>query len=128
VNKVVIDTNILVSALLSNGPPAVIMDFIADGILIPFYNDFIIAEYWEVLQRSKFCFHSSRVNRLINSIIKAGLIFEADKPSAMPLPDEDDRIFYDTAKASSSFLITGNKKHFPKETFILSPADFLKQY
>ena len=29
--KVVLDTNILVSSLLTAGPPAVIVDFIADG-------------------------------------------------------------------------------------------------
>ena len=45
-----------------------------------------------------------------------------------PMSDEDDRIFYDIAKASHAILLTGNIKHFPLEPFIVSPADFLKEY
>ena len=40
--------------------------------------------------------------------------------------DEDDRIFYDTAKTAKAYLITGNKKHYPQENFIFTPADFLE--
>jgi predicted nucleic acid-binding protein len=39
--------------------------------------------------------------------------------------DEDDRIFYDTAKNAGAYLVTGNKRHYPDEAFILTPADFL---
>jgi hypothetical protein len=42
----------------------------------------------------------------------------------MKLPDESDRKFYDAAKACHAILITGNQKHFPKENFIVSPAEF----
>jgi predicted nucleic acid-binding protein len=44
------------------------------------------------------------------------------------LPDEKDRIFYDTAKQRNAILITGNIKHFPEEDFIMSPKDFLERY
>ena len=44
----------------------------------------------------------------------------------MPMPDETDRIFYDTAKASGAILITGNLKHFPSEPFIMKSAEFLE--
>jgi predicted nucleic acid-binding protein len=44
--KVVMDTNVLVSSLLANGPPAAIVDLVAEGKLTPFYDDFIISEYW----------------------------------------------------------------------------------
>ena len=42
-NKIVLDTNVLVSALLTNGHPATIIDLVADGQLKPFYNDFIVS-------------------------------------------------------------------------------------
>ena len=32
------------------------------------------------------------------------------------MPDESDRIFYDTAKAVNAYLVTGNLKHYPEET------------
>jgi len=40
--------------------------------------------------------------------------------------DEDDRIFYDTAKSANAVLVTGNKKHYPDESFIMTPAEFLE--
>ena len=127
-NKVVLDTNVLVSALLSNGPPAAIIDLAAEGKLTPFYNDLIISEYCDVLQRPKFGFHYTQVSRLINNIIRAGIATEANISSLIHISDEDDRIFFDTAKNSGAILITGNVKHFPLESFIVSPSQFLKLY
>ena len=46
--------------------------------------------------------------------------------SDIPMIDETDRIFYDTAKAAGATLITGNIKHYPAEPFIMLPADFIK--
>ena len=45
--------------------------------------------------------------------------------STIPLPDESDRIFYDTAKDSGAILVTGNIKHYRDESFIMTPADFM---
>ena len=44
------------------------------------------------------------------------------------MPDEDDRVFYDTAVKAEAYLITGNKKHFPLEPFIVYPVNFLRIY
>ena len=124
--RVVLDTNVLVSSLLANGPPAAIVDLVAEGKLTPFYDAFIISEYWRVLQRPKFKFHPSQVSRLIDDIIRIGIAVEANISNITPMPDEEDRKFYDVAKSSGAFLITGNIKHFPIESFIVTPADFLK--
>ena len=127
-NKVVLDTNVLVSSLLANGPPAAIVDLAAEGKLTLFYNDLIISEYWYVLQRPKFSFFPFQISRLIDDIMRAGIAVEAYRPSIIPIPDEDDRIFYNIAKISGALLITGNIRHFPLDSFIVSPADFLKKY
>ena len=127
-NRVVMDTNVLVSALLSNGPPAAIIDMAAEGKLTLFNNDLIISEYWNVLQRPKFGFHSTQISRLIHNIVRAGITIEVNSQSIIPMPHEDDRIFYDVANVSHAFLITGNIKHYPHESYIVAPADFLKMY
>jgi predicted nucleic acid-binding protein len=41
--------------------------------------------------------------------------------------DETDRKFYDLALKAAVYLITGNKKHFPTENWIVSPAEFLEK-
>jgi hypothetical protein len=47
-------------------------------------------------------------------------------PSTHAMIDEDDRVFYDTAKFAGAYLITGNIKHYPAEPFIITPAVFLE--
>jgi len=94
-------------------------------VIIPFYNDAIIGEYWRVLQRPKFGFPPLRVSRLIDDIMRDGIPAEAKPASAIPLSDEDDRQFYDVAKATCAFLVTGNARHFPCESFVVSLAGFL---
>ena len=123
--KLVIDTNVIISAALSdNGKPAQIIDMISEGKFQLYYNKQILSEYSDVLTRKKFMFSHDKQELLINKIIKMGVDFEP-KISVMPMPDEDDRIFYDTAKEIGAFLITGNKKHYPDEPFIMTPSDFL---
>jgi len=126
--KVVLDTNVLVSAIISNGPPAVIADLVANGKLIPFYNEQIIEEYWDVLQRKKFNFPKIQIDRLLDAIVKTGVAVKADAFSSIKILDEDDRKFYDAAVSSFAYLITGNIRHYPKESFIVTPAEFLKIY
>ena len=124
--KVVIDTNVLVSALWSeNGNSAAIVKLIPNGI-VPVFNDSIFEEYAEVLKRPKFAFSAEKRESLLAKMREYGAAI-TPKKSDIPIPDETDRIFYDTAKASVAILITGNKKDYPDEPFILTPAEFLRK-
>ena len=46
------------------------------------------------------------------------------------LPDPKDRVFYEVVleerKQEESYLVTGNTKHFPAETFVVSPRKMLE--
>jgi putative PIN family toxin of toxin-antitoxin system len=125
---VVLDTNILVSALLSNGPPALIVDRVAGERIRPCFDDRILTEYWDVLSRPKLGFSPPRVDRLIHDIVRAGFGIEVSVPSGFSMPDEDDRKFYDAARTAGAVLITGNTRHYPNEPFILTPAAFVQKY
>ena len=126
--KVVIDTNVLVSSLLSSGPPAAIVDLVVDAKITLFYNDLILCEYYDVLSREKFGFSNLQLNRLIDNIVRTGIAIEGASPSTFAMIDGDDRIFYDTAVVALAYLVTGNKKHFPSKTFVVSPMQFLAIY
>jgi predicted nucleic acid-binding protein len=132
-----LDTNLLVSSLLSDGPPALIVDWAAMERIRPCFDDRILSEYWDVLSRPKFGFSPLRINRLIHDIVNAG--FGIEVPAKLPLeepnvsggvsmPDESDRKFYAAATAATAILITGNTKHYPDEPFILTPAAFVQRY
>ena len=124
---VVIDTNILVSALWSrSGAPARAVGLVLSGHLIPCYDHRIMLEYRQVLQRPKFRFRPSEINALMDWFKQTGR-------SVIPAPvdisfvDEADRKFYEVAKYCGAVLITGNLKHFPNDDAVMSVSDFLER-
>ncbi|MCL2420513.1 MAG: putative toxin-antitoxin system toxin component, PIN family [Defluviitaleaceae bacterium] len=124
--RIVIDTNVIVSALLSrNGNPAKILDRVLVGELIIVYSEEILEEYEDVLYRPKLKISYEDADTLIADICLHG---EEVWPtsSLIPMPDEDDRCFYDAAKMAGVYLVTGNAKHYPVDSFIVAPADFVK--
>jgi putative PIN family toxin of toxin-antitoxin system len=126
--SVVIDTNILVSALLVPGSlPDQIINLVKSRSLQTRYSEAIFAEYTTVLARPKFNFRIDDIQIVVNGILKSGIIVNAVS-SVFPMPDESDRKFYDVAKTAGAILITGNSKHYPDEPFIVTPAAFLQRY
>ena len=125
--KIVVDTNIVVSALLSaEGNPAKIMSLItSDENVLLFYSTGILDEYRRVLSYSRLNIAEEKQGRVILLIEKIGTLIEPPT-SSIHLPDESDRIFYDTAEAIGAILITGNTKHYPAEDFIMTPSLFLE--
>lgn len=74
----VLDTNVLVSALLSKSSiPSMILDEAADGSIAPLYDDDILAEYEDVLHRKKFPFSEREIRAVIEAIKSRGLHVEA---------------------------------------------------
>jgi len=124
-DSLVLDTNILVSALWSsNGNSAKIVELVLYGEANIYFSHSICEEYIKVLNRPKFSFRQEYKQSLLNGLFECGKLVNVE-PSKIILPDESDRKFYDVAKATNSFLITGNQKHFPKEHIIISPAEYL---
>jgi len=124
--KVIIDTNVIISAALSpKGNAARIINIIDDNQEIQiFFSSEILDEYKEVLSRERLNIKPEAQICIINTIIKVGMLIKPTG-SEIPLPDESDRIFYDAALEAGATLITGNKKHYPAENFIVTPAEFL---
>jgi len=126
--KLVLDTNIIVSAFINpNGKPSQVLKMVLNRKAKIYYNTYILCEYETVMLRPKFSskISTSNINRFIDIIRSIGISYDPI-PSKIKLPDESDRIFYDTAKESGSILVSGNITHFPKESFILTAADLLK--
>ncbi len=126
---VVLDTNILVSALLNpEGLPAAIIGLLLNGKLTVLYDNRILKEYGEVLSRKKFPFKESLILHLLEYIGHEGQ-FIAAEPIDTPFSDEDDKVFYEVAKAGNAeYIITGNKKHFPNEKIVKTPKEFIEEY
>ena len=124
----VIDTNVLVSALITKNPEAAtatVVRLLLDNGFVPLYDADIIAEYEDVLHRSKFPILPEVADALISYIVEHGV--EASRVNFdESMPDEDDRVFYEvTLSKDDSFLVTGNLKHYPTSPRVITPADFI---
>jgi len=125
--EVVLDTNIVVSALLSpQGLSAKLFNFVFDNKLTVVYDNNIFAEYLEVLNRDKFMLDKELVNLVIDFISKEGEYIIAEFQNIQFI-DEDDKVFYEVYKGGDvDYFITENKKHFPKENNIVTVSEFFK--
>ncbi len=126
----VIDTNVLVSALLNPASiPGKISAEAMEGSIIPLYNDEIIAEYNNVLRRMKFKFSGETVRVTVDTIIQRGFFMDAG-PVEDVIPDSKDVVFYavtmEKRKTDDAYLVTGNTKHFPKVPFVVTPREMLE--
>ena len=126
----VIDTNVLVSALLSSKDDTAtvqVLGKVITGEIIPIYSNVITKEYREVLSRKKFGFSGELIEYLMSAIEKYGILVDPS-PSGITLPDMKDVPFYEVVlekRADNAYLVTGNIKHFPKEPFVVTPRELL---
>jgi putative PIN family toxin of toxin-antitoxin system len=129
--KVVLDTNVLVSGLMSpHGPPGQIVRWLAAGFLRACYGADILTEYREVLHRPAFGFKPEHVEHLLRQITRRGYLATA-MPVQVGLPDPDDEPFLGVAATiEGSYLVTGNTRHYPESSRqgvrVVTPAAFVE--
>ena len=116
--RLVVDTNIIVSALLSSESKAFqLLSDVLDGKYIVLISEEIFKEYEDVLSRDKFGFDSDIINLLLNWFRENAVWVEVLESDA-PMKDEKDRVFYDLAKSCKARLVTGNIKHYPVDELV----------
>ena len=127
----VIDTNVLISALLSKKEDSAtikVLDAVFEGKIIPLYHQDILAEYDEVLHREKFHLQEKVIQTVLEAVRQYGVeVFP--QPTGAVLIDMDDLVFYEVAmekREDNAYLVTGNQKHYPFRDFIVTPAEMMK--
>lgn len=108
---VVVDTNVLVSALLSKHDDAStvqVLKALYEDRFTPLYNNEILSEYNDVLYRAKFHFPEATIQATINYFIKYGICVNRLTTDEI-LPDPKDLVFYEVCLAKreeDSMLVT----------------------
>lgn len=126
----VIDTNVLVSALLTPGGNCDrILRAVGDAKIRLAWNAPMLAEYRAVLLRPKFGLSPATVSALL---VAFGPADQVAMTKAPPLPDPADEIFLAAALATvDKILVTGNRVHFPEASCspvrVLSPAEAARE-
>lgn len=130
-NKIyaVIDTNVLVSALLSSekqSNPFQVLEAIIDDKIVPLFCDEILAEYRSVLSRKKFPFTKELIENVLDLFANNGLSLKRVSSDDYVIPDPKDVVFLEISLAKDeSYLVTGNIKHFPKIDKVITPAEMV---
>jgi putative PIN family toxin of toxin-antitoxin system len=115
--RVVLDTNVVVSAVLTRGgAEAHALDLAAARKIQLYVTPAILTEYEGVLRRSKFSRVSPKTIGAALDLIRRVAIVVNSKETLAVSPDEEDNRFLECAEAADAdYLVTGNKRHFPEQ-------------
>ena len=126
----VIDTNVVVSSMLKKeSVPWLIMNMVDENTIIPLLNQDILNEYIEVITRNKFSFSEDSINEIVNRIKEKAIFIEKEQ-TLEDFIDKDDIVFFEIVMSARStmdaYLITGNMKHYPIRSYVVTPAQMLE--
>lgn len=129
--RIVLDTNVLVSAMLSGGgAPDMTLQLVLQGAATLLADSRVLAEYDEVTARPLFGFGEDERRVLLDTLATIAEPVVA-RPVRLALPDPDDRLFVEVALAGGAdAIVTGNVKHFvPRRgrlgMAVLTPRQFV---
>ena len=130
--KVIIDTNVIVSSLIQKSYPYHIMfDLFIEGKILLCVSPQLIAEYYAVLARPKFaCFQDFAVKpRVVLALIEKKALRYTPSRALDLISDKDDNKILELAdECTADFVITGNTNDFTfpayKQTNIVTPREY----
>jgi putative PIN family toxin of toxin-antitoxin system len=127
--RLVIDTNILVSAALKpEGLPRTVLVLAMTRPARLYVSQAILAEYCEVLSRREFKIRRGLRQQLLQILKNRAQLVDPVR-ALQVTKDPDDNKFLECADAArADYLITGNQRHFPrfwKKTTIISSREFI---
>ena len=116
IRRVVLDTNVVVSALLKpQGTEDQVLRLALAGRLMLCVSPQVLAEYSRVLSSPKLKFQPEEVAMALRQLERAGSLFRPGWNLEI-FEHEPDNRFYECADAAqAAFLVTGNLKHFKKD-------------
>ncbi len=130
--KLILDTNVIVSALISNSIPTMILyELVLTQKVETCLTDEIFSEYVEVMNRGKFNKYANfktKADVVLNKLREISIFYKTDRKIEV-LTDTSDNKFLELAAVSASdYLITGNTLDFQIKEFeytrILTPREY----
>lgn len=128
--KVLIDTNVYVSAIAFGGTSRQVLNAVISGIIINYTSNEILDELTDVLNRPKFAYDKNVIRSIISEIEQISELFNNYPEIDLVRRDsKDNHVLSCAIQAQVDYLVTGdhdllnlNKQGNLK---ILSPAEFL---
>ncbi len=107
--KLVFDTNILVSALISKrGNPALLLDRVRKSYTLIISKD-ILSELKDVISRDKFGYTDEEVNTFVEAIISFSDVVNPEiKIDAIKADPDDNKILECAVTSGASYIVSGD--------------------
>ncbi|MCZ7362372.1 MAG: putative toxin-antitoxin system toxin component, PIN family [Candidatus Methanoperedens sp.] len=108
--KIVFDTNVFVSALMSKGGnPALLLDRVRRSYTL-FISKDILGELKDVISRDKFDYTETEVNTFVEAIISfADVVNPEIKIDAIKADPDDNKILECAVTSGASYIVSGDK-------------------
>ncbi|OBX25066.1 putative PIN family toxin of toxin-antitoxin system [Gelidibacter algens] len=133
--RIILDSNIIVSALIQKNYPYLIVDHCIEGNAILCLSNPILQEYIEVLRRPKFAqFSDFKTNAdfLIARLSEMSEIYEPTTKLQIITDEPDNRLLELAHISNADFIITGNSNDFKMEhygkTKIVMPKEYWEEF
>src|ERR1035441_7961017 len=111
----VLDTNVLVSANLNgDGLEALVVSLSLNRKVEAYVSETILAEYEQVLLYPRLKFHPQKVKDFMALLRRNSTLVEPTRTVTAATHDADNRFLECAETSGADFLVTGNKRHFPK--------------
>jgi len=132
--KIILDTNVIVSSLIQKNYPYLIVDHCIEGNAIICLSNPILQEYLEVLGRPKFArFSDFKTNAdfLIARLSEISEIYEPTTKLKIIKDEPDNRLLELAQISKADFIITGNTNDFTMEIYngtkIVTPKEYWEE-
>lgn len=134
--KIVIDTNVIVSSIIQRGyPNFIINDLFIERKFQLCVSEELLTEYYEVLARprfSKFLNFFQKAESILAEIENRAIKFSPTITLDLISDDDDNMILELAHECSADFIITGNTTDFTFPTYnntkIVTPKDYWENY
>jgi uncharacterized protein len=126
---VVLDTNVVLSAILFGGKPRQILESILAGSIRMAVSEPLLDELRGVLQRPQFGLSSHVVRLIVSEYASIGTWIEPSEHFNVVRDDPSDNAFIDCAFASKAdFLVTGDKHLLSLDAFRATKIIAVEQF
>ena len=129
--KIVLDTNVMVSALGWRGSPHRILLKCIDKTCLLYISPALVYELIKVLSYKKFNFSPSEIEEFLSIIFETAILVEpAFSLDIIQRDPSDNRIIECAVAAACDYIVTGDRHLLDLRTFkgisIITPEDFIK--
>lgn len=127
--RVVIDTNILISAIVYGGIPKQILALVIDEYIVSITTRVLMAELIDVLSK-KFHFTSRKLADAESLMQDSFLILQPEKTISLLDDDDDNRVLEAADAGACGYIVTGDSDLLRLKEYkgisIVTAAEFLK--